>query len=439
MRLEGHQVRARERRQVDTLVRRASHLPQAAARNLEDPDIRRGGGAGDGHGELRSISREGQAAGDLARELRPGRHLRGGEIDKRQLASSCHVPQQRGSRALLVNHEAAKLRILAARQHLRARNVAAGVDADARERSPVAILVRAQIDRLAVRREDAVERPRRIVRRHEGLSARLQVDEIQIVVAASAQAADQRQPPVAADVVHGLQALVFRNQDALAADGIRKVGVDGRRVGAVRSHRQAASVGGPVAQVVGLLAAVRQASEPCPVWTDDEDLGVHTAAGRERQRQPIPGRRPGHAADGIVALRHLHGRAAAGRRHPHLRDSSLIRDEREPLAVRRERRRPRATDLRHASDHLDERRVRRRRRGLGHEARVGDAQQQRHPSGGHRHGGSSFSSFHGTDSGPDYRSTRSKGALLRSARHCREGHQGRRDQPARQRLSMPST
>ena len=200
------------------------------------------------------------------------------------------------------------------------------------------------------------------MRSDDGLSVRCEIDDIQIVVTATAQTIDQRECAVAADVLQPLQSVVARNQLSLAARGIDEVRINRRRIGAVRSHRDAPALTRPAAEVVGFLSAVRQPTQSGAVGMHDIDLRVHSAARRERQGQPLAVGRPNHASDRVVAVRHLQRRATIDGSHPDLRHAGPVGHERESCAVRRKGRRRGAADSCHARHHLDELRVVRRLR-----------------------------------------------------------------------------
>src|SRR5207237_10589303 len=106
------------------------------------------------------------------------------------------------------------------RDNRRLRDAVEALDADARERGRIAILVGREIDRPAIGRERARERTGRIVRSDDGLSVRCEIDDIQIVVTATAQTIDQRECAVAADVLQPLQSVVARNPLSLPASGM---------------------------------------------------------------------------------------------------------------------------------------------------------------------------------------------------------------------------
>ena len=250
----------------------------------------------------------------------------------------------------------------------------------------VAVAVRAQVNRRAVGREPGLaEAGGRLMRRQQSFAARLQIDGIDVVVAALAHPLDQGGSAVAADVGDRAVAAAGRHKAPRAGSQIVGEGIERSRIGAVRRQQQLAAVAAPAVQDVVRLAAVAGAHQLFAVGAHQVDLRVHAAARRQAERQPVAIRRPLDAAHRIVEAGHLLRPAAVGRHHPHLRHTAEVRHEGEPQPIGREARRPAAAHSRHPRhlclEHGVARRGRRSRRGRrgrrGKRARGGPPGQQR--------------------------------------------------------------
>src|SRR5437588_8849203 len=92
VRLERHQLGPNQFREIDAVMRCPRHLSQAGAVNLEHPDVRQGGGAGDRHREPFTVFGEREPADDLTRQLRSRRLPSRREIDERELVAAGDIP-----------------------------------------------------------------------------------------------------------------------------------------------------------------------------------------------------------------------------------------------------------------------------------------------------------------------------------------------------------
>ena len=215
------------------------------------------------------------------------------------------------------------------------------------------------------------------MRGQQGLGAALQVHEEQVVVAAADQTADHREPPVTADVGDGVEARARAHGPGLAGSRVEQEGVHLGGMETIGGDAEPATVAAPAVAAVVHLAAGGDHLRARAVGPGHIDLDVQAAPGRHGIGQPVGLRRPDDALHRVLQSGHLDRRAAAERRHPHLRRTAGVGDVGDPGPVRRKAARACRADRGDGRDPVC-------RRGLGLGRRPGqkrgDRRQNRLPS-----------------------------------------------------------
>ena len=334
---EAGQLGPDEGAEIGAGVWAVGDLTQRTATAIEHPDILRGVRAADGEGEVATVAREVQPAHDLARQCGADRQRAAGGIVEGEFAAPGGIPEEGDRAAILAEGQFIEFRVIALGEDRERAGLPGVIEGDLDEGEEVAVAVGDQVEGAGVGAEAGVgEGAGAAVRRQQRLAVGLEVEQIEVVVAATEQARFDRQPTVAAEVQQRRAPGGRAEESPLAGHRIEQIRVEGRAVAPVRADAQRGSIAGPPGEGVGGGAAIGEAAQGGAVGFHDVDLLVHPATGCGAEGEPVAGRGPRDAADLFIERRDECGEAAADGDRPDLRGAGEVCDEREPVAAGRE-------------------------------------------------------------------------------------------------------